>query len=106
VRRLRNATERNLLLIAREAVTNAIRHGSPKEIEVVLEYAPLALRLSIVDDGIGFEAKAGNKSGHFGLVGMHERVESLKGRIEIVSEEAKGTRILVELTDTSEWEKQ
>lgn len=106
VRRLRHAAERNLLLIAREAVTNAIRHGSPELIEVVLEYAPGELRLSVVDDGVGFETEAGNKAGHFGLVGMHERVESLKGQIKIVSEEAKGTRILVELTDTSEWEKQ
>ncbi|MGJ8640820.1 MAG: ATP-binding protein [Opitutaceae bacterium] len=105
VRRLRNIVERNLLMVGREAVTNAIRHGSPREITVSIEYSENSLSLSITDDGVGFDSKAGSKTGHFGLIGMHERVESLKGTIEIKSEASKGTRIFVELPDTSEWEK-
>ncbi|MEM6885857.1 MAG: histidine kinase [Verrucomicrobiota bacterium] len=57
VRKLRNKAERNLLLVAREAVTNAVRHADPKRIEVQLNYESDSLMLRITDDGAGFDPK-------------------------------------------------
>ncbi|MEM6886466.1 MAG: sensor histidine kinase, partial [Verrucomicrobiota bacterium] len=104
VRKLRNKAERNLLLVAREAVTNAVRHAEPKRVEVRLNYQSDSLMLKIIDDGTGFDPEEGSPYGHFGVLGMHERVNRLKGRIKIESDQKRGTTIKVELPSTKEWE--
>src|SRR6185295_3616299 len=65
--------ERNLLRIAHEAVTNAVRHADAGAIEVGLHYEDENVRLLIHDDGRGFDpaaTAAGTRGDHFGLVGM------------------------------------
>ncbi|MEM1157632.1 MAG: ATP-binding protein [Verrucomicrobiota bacterium] len=99
VRKLDKRVERNLLLVAREAATNAARHAMPKHLQVRLSYQPDSLRLEITDDGSGFNPKQAGEYGHFGLLGMQERVNTLKGRIKIESDRKSGTTIRVELPD-------
>lgn len=85
----------NLLLLAQEAVTNALKHGKPRTIVVRVSFADTAVSLSVEDDGSGFmpgEAP-GLSEGHFGLQGMRERVKRLGGTLEIRSEPGRGTRI-------------
>lgn len=60
-----------------EALTNAVRHGGAKNIQISMIYGPNALELSISDDGIG----APQFTKGFGLSGMIERVELVDGRI-------------------------
>jgi signal transduction histidine kinase len=91
----------NLLLIVQEAVHNAIKHAMPEYVRVVLSSMADGKRLAlrVEDDGSGFETgrQPGAGEGHFGLVGMRERAESLGGTIDLQSEPGKGTRLRVEV---------
>jgi signal transduction histidine kinase len=89
----------NLLLFAQEAITNALKHAGPCEIELGLNFAPHALSLAIHDNGCGFDPADidGPKDGHFGLQGMRERIKRLGGRLEIRSAPGHGTLLTAEL---------
>ncbi len=85
----------NLLLLAQEGITNALKHARPTEIELHLNFPERAVTLSITDDGIGFDPATadGPKDGHFGLQGMRERIKRLGGCLEIKSAPGTGTVI-------------
>ncbi|MDF7824187.1 sensor histidine kinase [Pontiellaceae bacterium B12227] len=102
--RLKQMAERNLLMVAREAVTNAVRHGNPSSISVALNYQDTLLSMVIVNDGKGFDPKQLPPAGHFGLRGMHERINRINGEIEIESDLTKGTTVSVVLNSLKEWE--
>jgi signal transduction histidine kinase len=89
--------EDNFLRICEEAVTNAAKHASPAEVEVMLEYMAGELRLRIRDNGNGFDphGQNGSKDGRFGLVGIHERVKRVSGNLSLNSRPGKGTEILI-----------
>ncbi|MEM6883794.1 MAG: ATP-binding protein [Verrucomicrobiota bacterium] len=103
VRRLKYEAERQLFQVAREAVINAVRHAQPKVIRLELNYTKEALKLSIVDDGTGFEVDEAFKAGHFGLQGMQERIQRLKGDFNLISQQGVGTRIQVHLSPLEPW---
>jgi len=92
-------TEDNLLLVAREALLNALRHGSPTRIDLDLRYASGSLEMKIADNGCGFSTAAWeNASGrHYGLIGMRERAEALGGALSITSANRKGTVVGVKI---------
>lgn len=96
--------ERNLLLIAKEAATNAARHAKPSTLSVELVFADDVLSLRIVDDGQGFAVDHLPKAGRFGLQGMHERINQLNGSIQIKSALDKGTAVGLNIPSTKEWE--
>jgi len=91
------AVEDNLLRICEEAVVNAVKHAHPTQVEVDLNYSPAELRLRICDDGVGFNPQGpdGSKDGHFGLVGIRERVKSIGGDLSLKSRPGRGTEIMV-----------
>jgi len=97
--RLSDFVSGNLLLIAQEAILNSLKHGSPNVITVKLTAVGdlESVTLEIADDGDGFVSgtQPGVSAGHFGLVGMRERAESLRGQIHIDSNPGKGTVITV-----------
>ena len=92
--KLTDNTAHNLLHILRELATNAIRHGQATQLRIAGCLDNGKLLFSISDNGCGFDPDscAGMESGHFGLLGVRERVESLDGEIKITSSH-KGTRI-------------
>ena len=84
----------SLLLLVREAVHNAIKHGGASRIRVAVEEAPGdRLCARVEDDGRGFVIgdEAGPEDGHFGIHGMRERVERLGGTLRIASRPGGGT---------------
>jgi signal transduction histidine kinase/ligand-binding sensor domain-containing protein len=86
--------------IADEALRNAFRHASAKQIEVELRYDQRQLRLRVRDDGIGIDLKfltAEGRPGHFGLHGMRERAELLGGKLTVWSAPESGTEIELRL---------
>jgi signal transduction histidine kinase len=85
----------NLLLLAQEGVTNALKHAGANRIEVSVEYSTDGVSLRIEDDGCGFDpgTAPGLREGHFGLQGMRERVKRLGGAIEITSAAGQGCQI-------------
>lgn len=103
-KRLKQMADRNLLMVAREAVTNAVRHANPTAISVTLTYEDNALSLVISNNGKGFDPDALPPAGHFGLRGMHERINRIKGEIKIESDLEKGTTVSIELGSLNEWE--
>ncbi len=81
-----------LARILGEAVTNA-RHGNATRVHVELSTDPL--RLSVVDDGTGFDVAAG--SAGFGLGGMRERAALVGAELSVRSGPGAGTEVAVEL---------
>jgi signal transduction histidine kinase len=94
--RLSGPIEMNLLRIGQEAVANAVKHGQAGRIAVELCYATESVRLIVTDDGRGFVSQA-SPAGHFGLLDMQERAQSMGSYLEIESEAGHGTRITVEI---------
>jgi signal transduction histidine kinase/ligand-binding sensor domain-containing protein len=85
----------NLYLVVREAIANALRHAAPAAVEVELRYRFRSLEITVSDNGSGFSpaAVASLPGRHYGLIGMRERVERLRGRFSIDSRPGGGTTI-------------
>ncbi|MGD1898616.1 MAG: GAF domain-containing protein [Phormidesmis sp.] len=86
--------EDNLLRIAQEAVTNALRHAAPKSVILQLRFAPDQLCLQISDDGCGFDTKL-NVTNGFGLLSMKERAQFVEGEFGLTSEMGRGTTVTI-----------
>jgi signal transduction histidine kinase len=88
--------EHHLLRIGLEALTNALRHGGPRRIEILLRFGKEMTELVVRDDGAGFAPEENAASeGHFGLLGIRERVDKLGGALRIESRPGAGTRLAV-----------
>jgi signal transduction histidine kinase/ligand-binding sensor domain-containing protein len=85
------AVESELLRIAQEALTNAIRHGRPTQVTAAVRFERSAITLRIGDDGCGFENTT-RVSNHFGLTTMRERAEQLGGQFHLTTS-THGTEI-------------
>jgi signal transduction histidine kinase len=84
--------EANLLRIAQEAMTNAVRHAEASVVSVLLAYRTGSVLLEVGDTGHGM---TGGESSGFGIDGMRERARQLGGEIKILSDPGRGTRIVV-----------
>jgi len=91
------AVTRELVSIAREALSNAARHASAAKVDIEVSTSEGELRLVISDDGTGFDASAAGQPGHHGMANMRRRAESMGGRLLVESEKGSGTRIIVTL---------
>ncbi len=85
--------ETTLFRIAQEGISNAIRHSGATRIDVILESDDVAHRLSISDDGCGFDPEGESERGHFGLMAMRERAVMQGGTFEIGSASPHGTTV-------------
>ncbi|HLP06518.1 MAG TPA: sensor histidine kinase [Opitutaceae bacterium] len=96
-RRIEPAIEHHLLRIAQEALGNVVKHAEATRVEVVLCFGTGELRLSIHDDGRGFDprAVAGREDSHLGLPGFELRARNLGGTISVESAPGKGTTVCV-----------
>lgn len=94
---LPSLAEHNLLRVAQEALTNALKHAQPQTVVIEIGYEPDRLCLRIRDDGRGFETQGPGAAppGHFGLVGMRERTRKLGAPLQISSAPGQGTTIEV-----------
>jgi hypothetical protein len=81
-----------LVHVAREAVTNAVKHAAPSAIEVVLEYNE-RWRLLVRDDGRGFDAPGSDRG--FGLDSMRAQAHALGGILRVSSVAGSGTSVEV-----------
>ena len=87
--------EINFYRVIQEAITNIFKHAEATEATVIIRRVDSGLKTVIWDDGKGFDP--GNKlnAGGLGLSGMHERVETLDGTIDLKSGNEKGTTITI-----------
>ncbi len=80
--------------VLQESLNNVNRHASAKEVSVSLERNGKALRLSVYDDGRGFDANDAASITGFGIAGMRERALLVDGAIDIRSEPFQGTQVV------------
>lgn len=92
--------ETSLFRIAQEALTNVSKHGVAKKAIVRLEQVDDMVRLTINDDGIGFDMDQLNTFNHsgWGLMTMRERIQAHDGSLQVVSTPGEGTKIIVEVS--------
>lgn len=88
-------TENNLLRIAQEAFTNAVRYANATEIRIELVYESTQCFLQIRDNGQGFEANPTILNRGFGLLGMTERAERIGAQLSIESRLGQGTEVSI-----------
>lgn len=92
------SVETEVLRVASEALSNALRHAEATRVRVDLTGAGGVLRLSVTDDGIGFDlAETLRMSGRLGLESMRERVEALGGTLRIQTAPGDGTTVTLEV---------
>jgi signal transduction histidine kinase len=94
-RRLPELVGHELLRVAQEATANAVKHGGAQRIAITLDFTPNQVRLIVNDDGAGFDPAAPVPPGHFGLIGMRERVQKLGGDLALRSAAGTGTTVEV-----------
>ncbi len=79
-----------LLRATQEALANVRKHARATAVTVTLEYAPGASRLTVRDDGVGFEPSAAEG---YGLRGMRARVEQVGGSLSLTAPVVGGTAL-------------
>lgn len=103
---LPSRTVHHLRMIAQESVTNAIKHAGAATIVLSLAMDEGGLRMTIKDDGHGFDTTTGTsgKSGHFGCMGMRERCRKIGAEIAWHSSPGEGTEVVVTLPNPPDGE--
>ncbi|MEI7025130.1 sensor histidine kinase [Paenibacillus sp. y28] len=90
--RLPKGIEDHLFRIVQESLSNALRHSKADKIELRLQHPEDSVRLTIRDNGVGFDLEE-KKHTSYGLVSMQERVNEIGGTIQMITAPGKGTRI-------------
>ena len=85
----------HIVFIMREALSNSLRHARPNHIAISLSYRRKKVRLSVQDDGSGFNAATVQKG--LGLENMRARAQELNARLRIDPVVPNGTRVLLEI---------
>ena len=98
--KLDDSTAHAIIRIIRELASNAVRHGRAAHIAVAGDLTDGTLAFSVTDDGCGFDPATcdGPGEGHFGLEGIRERVERLRGTFELRSSPGNGTYAKIAFT--------
>jgi len=97
-RPLQERVEGELMRIAQEAVTNAVRHADAKRVEIQLKFSSAGVELTVQDNGRGFSGEpASARDGHYGIAGMKERAQEIGGTLTVSSQEGHGTEVRVEV---------
>jgi len=96
VRQLPYDAQANVFLIGREAITNSVNHARPSRILAALTYSSKHVRLTVEDDGEGFDLEEGMaKHGHWGMAGMRERAHQMGAAFSVGSSPGHGTKVEV-----------
>jgi signal transduction histidine kinase len=84
---------RQLLRIMQEALTNVRKHAGASRVRIELARGGSELRLSVADDGVGFDPETDRASGRFGLKTMEERAASIGATLAVAAGRGEGVRL-------------
>ncbi len=85
---------KHIIYIVREALNNIAKHAKAKKATIKLIETQNQINIDIADNGIGFNLKLlDQQSGHYGILGMTERVKAINGKIKIESKKKYGTNL-------------
>lgn len=94
--------EVTLLRVAQEALNNCRKHAQASQVTLTLSYMKNIVTLNVQDDGVGFDPDrlrttepGAQSTGGFGLLGMRERVEQLRGTLLLESAPGEGSTLMV-----------
>ncbi len=79
-----------------EGLTNIVHHAQAHNVDVTVRVKDENLTVTIQDDGVGFDP-ASIPSGHYGILGIRERVRLVHGSVDIQSQNSKGTLLTIEV---------
>jgi two-component system sensor histidine kinase DegS len=99
-RRLPSDIELELFRIVQETLRNIWKHSQATLAVTTIEFTKLKTKVTVSDNGKGFETRQMSNSlrnGKLGLAGIHERIKLLNGSLIVKSEMNKGTTIIAEL---------
>lgn len=91
-----SGVEQQLLRILQEALNNIAKHAQAANVRVRYGAGRLSQRLTITDDGVGFDVHGARRDDAWGVIGMHERAASIDARLSIHSDPGQGTTIVVD----------
>ena len=95
-RRIEDHIEIGMFRVAQEALNNVMKHAHASSVRIRVEFAPTAVTLIVEDDGQGFDEPGEDPgAGHFGLLGMRERLQLLDGSLTIKSSKGHGAKVLI-----------
>ena len=98
------STESMIYRVVQEALTNVRKHAGASTVTVSFEDTPAELRIEVCDDGRGFDVEAvtaGPREGHYGILGITERVDMLGGACAWQSAPGEGTVLRVSVPAAS-----
>ena len=97
--RLSDSETHTILRIVRELVVNAIRHGKATVVKVAGECHDNTISFSVTDNGCGFDPATapGPEQGHFGLLGVRERLNDFGGSFDLESAPGKGAKATISM---------
>jgi signal transduction histidine kinase len=84
--------------IGGEAFANTVRHANARTIAITIHFERRMLDIIFADDGSGFDAAvrdAGERAGHFGLIGMRERAKQIGASLEITNRPSGGASVAI-----------
>lgn len=93
---LNKGIENHLFRLVQEAISNTLRHARASRMDITLQRRGDTVRLSVYDNGVGFDTQA-KRQASYGLLNMEERVNELGGSIQVTSAPGKGTRVDVRI---------
>jgi len=85
----------NIYRIIQESMNNALKHAKASEITIDLNLLKKSLKLEFSDNGVGFDKKILKNTKQFGLIGIKERIQSLKGTFDLQTSPSKGTSLII-----------
>jgi signal transduction histidine kinase len=96
------AVEFHLFRIAQEALANALKHARAHAIRIRIDYAPAFSRVSVTDDGRGFDLLTQDAASgrHFGLLGMRDRAARIGAELHVDSAPGQGCTLTVQVPFT------
>jgi len=86
----------HVMNVAREALSNSFRHSKTRRITLSLKRLSRSIRLSVIDNGVGFNSSASRGTGH-GLANMASRASKIGGRFTLRSKPQGGTKVILDL---------
>lgn len=100
-RKLRPEDDVTIFRIVQEALSNVRQHSQATSVCVRVEFMPELVKLSVQDDGVGFNLSESMASysdkGKLGLIGMHQRARTLGGSLKIHTHDGRGCLISADL---------
>ncbi len=92
-RRLENYVEVLIFRAIQELLGNAVRHSQATLVKVTMDFSDHIVRITVDDNGKGFDLQQASQEGGLGLKLLRERIEKAGGNLEIDTAPGKGSRI-------------